>query len=107
MEKLKHSKIGIISFLLAFIPIIYVVIQTIIDLSTPVSIGFNKSSAISYYIMNFMFSISLISFVLGIVAITKKGYKKGLPATSLIISGLILLIPIISIVNGIIKILNM
>lgn len=107
MEKFKHSKIGMISFLLTFIPIIYVVIQTIIDLSTPISIGFNKNSAISYYIMNFMFSISLISFVLGIVAITEKGYKKGLPATSVIISGLILLIPIISLVNGIIKILNM
>lgn len=107
MEKLKHSKIGIISFLLAFIPIIYVVIQTIIDISTPISTDFNKSSAISYYIMNFMFAISLISFILSIVAITKKGYKKGLPISSVIISGLILLIPTISLIKGMIKILNM
>lgn len=102
MEELKHSKIGIISFVLVFIPIIYVVIQTIIDIFTPISTSFNKSFAISYYMMNFMFAISLTSFILGIVAISKKGYKKGLPISSVIINGLILLIPTISFVKGMI-----
>lgn len=105
MERLKYSKLGIISFLLAFIPIIYVVIQTIIDVSSPISTGFNKGLAISYFIMNFMFAISLVSFVLGIIAITQKSYKKGLPISAVIISGLILLVPIISSIKSVIEIL--
>ncbi|MBU3107699.1 hypothetical protein [Clostridium gasigenes] len=107
MEKLKHSKIGITSFLLALIPIIYVFIQTYIDFSTPINAGFNKSVAISYFIMNFMFAISLVSFIFGIIAITQKGYKKVFSISSVIISGLILLIPIINSIKSIIKILNM
>ncbi len=107
MERLKHSKLGIISFLLALIPIIYVVVQTIIDLSAPMGTGLNKSLAISYFIMNFMFAISLVSFMIGIIAITRKGYKKSLPISAMIISGLILLVPIISSIKSIIEILNM
>lgn len=107
MEKLKHSKIGIISFLLAFIPIIYVIIQTIMDLAEPINTGFNKSHAISYIIMNFMFAISFVSLVLGIIAITKKGYNKKLPICALIMSGLILLVPFLGSIINIINILNM
>lgn len=107
MEKLKHSKLGIISFLLSFIPIIYAIIDTIIDFILPISTGFNKRLAISYFIMNFMFAISLVSFIFGIIAIKQRGYKKGLPISSVIISGLILLIPIISWIKSIIGILNM
>lgn len=107
MKKTKHSKMGIISFLLALIPIIYVIIQAIVDLSTPINTGVNKQLAISYFIMNFMFAIALISFTLGIIATTKKGYKKGLPISATIISGLILLIPIIGSIKNMIKIINM
>lgn len=107
MEKLKHSKLGIISFLLSLMPIIYALIDTIMDFVLPISTGFNKRLAISYFIMNFMFAISFVSLVLGIIAITRKGYKKGLPISSVIISGLILLIPIISSIKSIIEILKM
>lgn len=107
MSKFKHSKIGVLSFFLAFIPIIYVVIQAIIELSAPINPGFNKGVAISYFIMNLMFAISLVSIVLGIIALNKKGYKKSMPIVAVIISGLILLIPIISSINSIIKIFNM
>ncbi|ADL50817.1 hypothetical protein [Clostridium cellulovorans] len=107
MEKLKHSKLGIVSFLLAFIPIIYSFIQTIIDVLSPINTDFNKALAISYFIMNFMFAISLVSFVLGIIGITLKGYKKSLAISAVIISGLTLLVPIISSIKSIIKILNM
>ncbi|MBL4934527.1 hypothetical protein JK636_02000 [Clostridium sp. YIM B02515] len=106
MEKLKHSKLGIVSFILSFIPIIYVIIQTIIDLSSPIETGLNKGLVISYFIMNFMFAISLVSFVLGIIAITRKGYKRNLSISAVIISGLILLVPIISSIRSVIKILN-
>ncbi|WP_261856644.1 hypothetical protein [Clostridium folliculivorans] len=77
------------------------------DLSAPINTGFNKSQAISYIIMNFMFAISFVSFVLGIIAITKKGYKKKLPVCALIISGLILSVPFLGSIINIIKILNM
>ncbi|NMM63592.1 hypothetical protein HBE96_13090 [Clostridium sp. P21] len=106
MYKSKQSKIGIISFFLAFIPIIYAVIQAILDFSTPIVSGFNKGAAISYFIMNLIFAISLVSLVLGIVALTRKGYKKGLPISAVIISGLILLIPLISSIKSITKVLN-
>lgn len=107
MKRWKHSKIGIISFFLALLPIIYIGIQAIIDIYSPINTGFNKGLAISYFIMNFMLAISFISLVLGIVAITQKGYKKGLPISAVIISGLVLLMPIISLIKSIIEILNM
>lgn len=107
MKKLKYSKFGIISFLLALIPIIYVFIQTLMDIFIPVKSGFNKSLAISYFLMNLMFAISLVSFVLGIIAIIEKEKKKSLPIIAVIISGLILLIPIFSTIKSIIKIVSM
>lgn len=66
-------------FLLSFIPIIYAIIDTIIDFILPISTGFNKRLAISYFIMNFMFAISLVSFIFGIIAIKQRGYKKVCP----------------------------
>lgn len=107
MKKIKHSKIGTISFLLSLIPIVYFIIQFIVDLSTPIKSGFNKSAAISFFIMNFVFAVALASFTLGIVALTQKDYKKGLPLSSIIISGIILLIPLISYIKSIIEIINM
>lgn len=107
MKRLKHSKIGSISFFLALMPIIYIVIQAIIDINSPINTGFDKGVAISFFIMNFMLAISIISLVLGIVAISQKGYKKGFPISAVIISGLILLMPTISLIKSVIKILNM
>lgn len=57
--------------------------------------------------MNFMFAISLVSFILGITVIKQRGYKEDLLISSVIISGLILLIPIITSIKSIIGILNM
>lgn len=107
MEKRNHSRIGITSFVLSIIPIIYIIIQSIVDIYFPINTEFNKVAALTYIIMNFMFAVFLVSFMLAIIAIRQKGYKKILPIISLIISGLILLIPIITSIKLIIQILNM
>jgi len=105
MEKLKHSKIGIISFFVTLIPIIYAVIITIEDILFPIKSGYNMRLATSTMII--MFVIALIGLILGIVAIAQKGYKKVLPISSVIISLLILSIPIILLVKASIEISNM
>jgi len=110
MEKLKHSKIGILSFIFSLIPILYIFIQTFIDIFVPIKVEeFNESKGISsaLLIMSLMVLISFISFILGIISITKKETKKGLPITAVIISGGILLIPVIGFVLGFIEVLIM
>lgn len=79
MEKLKHSKTAIISFIMVLINVIYVIIQTIIDIIMPIDIhaGINKSMAISYIIMSFMLAISIISFILGILRLHKMDIRRG------------------------------
>jgi hypothetical protein len=105
MEMLKHSKVGIISFLVALMPIIYAVIITVEDILFPINSGYNMRLPTS--IMISMFVIALIGLILGIIAIAQKGYKKVLPICSVIISLLILSIPIILLVKASIDISNM
>jgi hypothetical protein len=105
MEKLKHSKIGIISFWVALMPIIYAVIISIEDILFPINSGYNMRLPTS--IMIIMFFIALIGLILGIVAIAQKGYKKVLPISSIIISLLILSIPIILLVKASVEISNL
>jgi CHASE2 domain-containing sensor protein len=51
--------------------------------------------------------ISLISFVLGIVARFQKESKKALPTVAIVISGLILIAPITGLIKGIFLRLSM
>lgn len=106
MEKLKHSKIGLISFWVALSPIICAVLVTIKDILFPTNLGTNDIR-LDLLIMSVILFIALIGLILGIVAVTQKGYKKNLPISSVIISSLILSIPIIMIVGDIIEISNM
>lgn len=102
MENLKHSKIGIISFWVAISPIICVVLISIKDILFPTNV-YSSDIRLDLLIMGVALLISFSGLILGIVAITQKGYRKKLPISSIIISSLILSIPIIMIVIDVIK----
>jgi len=104
MEKLKHSKIGIISFGFAITPIIYAIAVSISDILHPVYSDFYMH--LVTISMCIMYVISIISFILGIVAIAKKGYKKVLPISSVIISSLIILIPVFILIHAVMDVSN-
>jgi len=104
MDKLKDSKCGIISFWLAFIPIIIGILITIKDVIKPAD--FTVKPVDAFWIMNFIIVYYLVSLILGIIGVRKKGYKKSLAKTGIIMSGLILLIPIIIWITIFIEMLN-
>lgn len=104
MDKLKDSKCGIISFWLAFIPVIVVLLITIKDVIKPAD--FTVKPVVAFWIMNFIFVYYLVSFILGIIGVRKKGYRKSLAKTGIIMSGLILLIPIFNFILIFIEMIN-
>ena len=103
MEKLKHSKLGIISFVVGFSLIIGAIIVTIRDVFFPTKIV-TRLTVLDVVIMIIILLVALAGLILGIIAITQKGYKKTLPISSVIISSLILSIPFIMIIMDIIEI---
>lgn len=105
MEKKRNSRVGIISFVLAVLPIIYMIIQGFIDIY--MDTDFHKVAVFTYIILNYVYAMCIVSFTLGIIAIRKKGYKKVLPIIALIISSLMLLIPIVTSIKLAIKTINM
>ncbi|WP_315072516.1 hypothetical protein [uncultured Clostridium sp.] len=107
MEKLKHSKIGLISFGVAFSPIICVVLVTIRDIFFPTKLRGTNDIRLDISIMIVALLIALIGLILGVVAITQKGYKKTLPISAVVISLLILSIPFIMIIKDISEIPKM
>ena len=104
MDKLKDSKCGIISFWLAFIPIIVGVLITIKDVIKPAE--FTVKPVVTFWIMNFIIMLYLVSLILGIIGVRKKGYSKSLAKTGIIMSGLFLLIPIFNFILIFIELLN-
>ncbi|MBN1068619.1 hypothetical protein [Clostridium sp. ZS1] len=105
MKNLKHSKVGIMSFILTLIVIIYMIIVTIADiicvLHNPVQIIPRHIEAITLIIVLF------ISFILGITARFEKESKKTLPNIAIIISGLLLIPAIVGLIEGIFLRLSM
>lgn len=102
MENLKHSKIGLLSFGVSITPIICAGLVSIKDIFFPTKV-YSNDIRLDLLIMGVALFISFSGLILGIVAITQKGYRKKLPISSIIISSLILSIPIIMIVIDIIK----
>lgn len=104
MDNLKESKYGVVSFWLAFIPVIAAFLIMIKDVIKPTDS--TMPSGVTFWIMNFIFVLYLVSFILGIIGVTKKGYKKSYAKTGIIMSGLALLIPIFNYILIFIDILN-
>lgn len=99
MERLKHSKIGVISFGISLIPIVFIIIQTAIDIFM---VKFRVNDKIGFILLNIMVFIALISLIFGVISLFQKGTKKLFPVIGIIMSCIILSIPIL----GSIKILN-
>lgn len=94
LNNLKHTKIGITSFILISI----VVINTISSVVCPLKMPYVNPSAIEILGMTM---ISLISFILGLIAMFEKGSKKILPKITIVISGIFLIPAIAGLVKGI------
>jgi len=107
LKKLRHSKIGVVSFSVSLIPIMYIIIQIVIDMFV---VKYTENEKTAFLLMNIMILIGLISFVLGIVSMFQKSTRKSLPVIGMIISCLILVIPILggakTLYNGSNKLLN-
>lgn len=91
MAKLKHTRIGIISFIISLIPIVCITIQTIIDLSIPLEKNITTNITYSYMLPIFLFIVSSIGLVLGLLGLFEDKSRKVLPIISTIVSGLITL----------------
>ncbi|WP_252226866.1 hypothetical protein [Clostridium sp. ZBS2] len=99
MKKLKHSKIGIISFILTLVIIIYMIVVTILDI---VCVLHNPIKIIPRHIeVPTLIIILFISFILGVIARFEKESKKTLPTIAIVISGLLLIPAIIGLIEGI------
>jgi len=101
LSNLKHTNIGIASFALMLIVIIYALTTTILDIAffdnaTMTTWSSNIPRGIEILIL---FGVSFISFVLGIVARFQKESKKILPTIAIIVSGMFL----IPVINGLVK----
>ncbi|SHH57264.1 hypothetical protein [Clostridium intestinale] len=107
MEKKRNSRVGIISFVFAVLPILYMIIQTFIDVYFPNQMQFGKLAALTLITINIMFASFLTSFILGIIAVRKKECKRVLPIIALVLSSLFLLIMTISAIGILLQILNM
>lgn len=91
MKNLRHTKIGIISFILILIVIIYMIVTTILDCF--VYIFPNTFQILPHLVELIAINIiALIRFGLGIVARFEKESKKTLPTIAIVISGLFLII---------------
>lgn len=112
LKNLKHSKIGITSFIFALIIIISFIIITVRDILFPISFtGPEKIHTVPIVspgtVILIMTAISFISFVLGLVARFEKESKKTLPTIAIVISGVFLIPAIIGLIKGIFLRLSM
>ncbi|GAA0077041.1 hypothetical protein UT300005_14190 [Clostridium sp. CTA-5] len=115
MSNLKHTKIGISSFILTLTVIIFFSIIIIRDILFPISFSKAETSQISTLPLKIdlvretliITAISFSSFILGIISIFQKGSKKILPKIAIIISGLFLIPVILGLVKGIFLSLTM
>lgn len=89
--KRKNYYCGKISFILAVLIVIYIMIKTILGFCI-----INKINRLTVE-MNMIFAMSIISFILGIIELVRKEFNKRLCVFSLIVSGSIV-IPIIIII---------
>lgn len=89
MVNLKHTKIGIISIIITLIIIVYIVMQSIIDIFISTNVIDSSSTIINYIILNLFFLISSIGFVLGVIGIFQKNSRKAFPIISVIVNGII------------------
>ncbi|WP_061312719.1 hypothetical protein [Clostridium botulinum] len=94
MNDLKHTQIGITSVIL----ILIVVINTIIPVLYPLNMPYVIPSVIEILAMTM---ISLLSFILGLVAMFQKGSKKLFPKIAIIISGIFLIPVVVGLAKGI------
>jgi hypothetical protein len=91
MSKLKHTRIGIISFIVSVMPIVYMAIQFMIDYNVPPEKNITSNITYSYIMPLFLFIVSSIGLVLGLVGLFENNSRKVLPIISTVISGLITL----------------
>jgi|GEM_PF-3807539 len=95
-KKLKHAKIGVWSFLVSLIPIVYFIVQTIQDiirLLGPIESNSDNNMQIGIFFaaLIIMLIASIVSLALGIVALLQKNSKKVFPILGIVISGTMLL----------------
>ena len=112
MKKLKHSKIGITSFIFALIIMTYVIIIIMRDILFPISFtGPEQIHTVPIVSQRteilIITAISFISFVLGLVARFEKESKKTLPTIAIVISGLVVIPAITGLIEGIFLRLSM
>lgn len=95
----KNHKMGFWSLLCSFVPIIWIIITFINDLTSVTPVDANIISN-TYFIMIIFLSFNAIGIIFGIKALYKKGYKKTLAIWGIIIN---LILPISSIISYIKK----
>lgn len=83
--KLKNHKLGILSLIISFIPIIVVIGMVIMDIVFLTT--YNENTLKNTYIGMFIcLLINIIGLVIGIISLFKKGYKKDLATCGVVIN---------------------
>lgn len=83
---------GILAFSISLIPILYIIVQVIVDIFIN---NYTQSIKISLLLLRLTVFIAVISFVLCLISMFQRETRKLLPTIGLILSCLILLIPIL------------
>lgn len=105
MEQLKHSGLGITTFVLGLIApiglIVCIIMAAIAEASSYGGMDPNSTEAVIIGLFLILFVIlALVAVGLGIGALVQKGYKKLLPILGVVFSSVVLLLTIILMVIG-------
>lgn len=103
MKELKYTNKGTISFSVALIQIVYMIIISIIDISGKYMLEYTNSYILFETILRTV--VAIISLSLGIISLFEKESKIVRPIIGIIISAFVLIGPVLSIFKSINKLL--